>query len=333
MARNGASFLSSAPGQILVFLLVVGILWTGGALYLVYTVSHPVREKNQLEPADLLLRAEDVAFRTSDGVVLSGWLVKGAPRAPVIILCHDLGGSRSTLLSSAVSLNRAGYPLLVFDFRGHGASTGSGATLGMKETSDILAAIEFLKTRTDIDSSRVGLWGIGMGAYAGARAALDDSSIVALALDSLYPDVATQLDRLGRTGVPPALRFLMPALAMVYKPLFSLRASGASLAGSLVPLADRNVLLIAAADPPDRFREQKALYEAIPEGPQGGKNFLELKASVVTGLYAEDKKAYDGAIVRFFSTHLPRSGGAKPPAGNPIQVLERYGQGRPIARR
>ena len=322
MAKNGPSFLSSAPGQILVLLLVAAILWTGGALFLVYTVSHPARDSNQLDPADLLLRTEDVSFRASDDVVLSGWLVKGTPRAPVIILCHDLGGSRSTLLSSAVSLNRAGYPLLVFDFRGHGASTGSGATLGTKETRDIQAAIEFLKTRTDLDSSRVGLWGIGMGAYAGALAALDDPSIVALALDSLYPDVATHLDRLGRSSVPPALRFLMPALGMVYKPLLSLRGSGASLAGSLSRLADRSVLLIAAADPPDRFREQQALYEAIPEGPRGGKNFLELKASVVTGLYAEDKKAYDGAIVRFFTTNLPKSGGAKAPAGDPIKVLE-----------
>ena len=323
MAKNGPSFLSSAPGQVLVFLLVVVILWAGGACLLAYTVSHPERETNQLDPADLLLRTEEVSFRTSDGVVLSGWLVKGAPRAPVIVLCHDLGGSRSTLLSSAVSLNRAGYALLVFDFRGHGKSTGSGATLGMNEAKDILAAIEFLKTRADIDSSRVGLWGIGMGAYAVARAALDDPAIVALALDSLYPDVATQLDRLGRSRVPPALRFLVPALGLIYKPVFSFRTSGAVLAGSLDRLVGRNVLLIAAADPPDRFSEQKALYEAIPEGPQGSRNFLELKASVVTGLYAEDKKAYDDAIVRFFTTNLPRSAGAKAPAEKPIQVLER----------
>src|SRR5207249_2149270 len=119
----------------------------------------------------LMLRTEDVTFRATDGVLLSGWLVKGSPRAPVILLCHDLGGSRSALLSSAVSLNRAGYALLMFDFRGHGLSAGSAGYLGIDEKKDILGAIGALKARTDVDGDRIGLWGIGMGAYAGTLAA------------------------------------------------------------------------------------------------------------------------------------------------------------------
>ena len=72
-----------------------------------------------------------------------------------------------------------------------------------------------------------------------------------------------------------------------------------------------------------RYAEEKALYAAIPEGPQGGKNLLELKASVVTGLYAEDKKTYDQAIVKFFTGALPKDSRTRPPAGKPLQVLER----------
>src|SRR2546425_6386599 len=138
MAKNGASFLSSGPFRFLVFVLCAVLLCAAGAAFLLYSVTHPARDRERIDPADLLLRAEDVTFRASDGVLLSGWLVKGAPRAPGIILCHDLGGSRSTLLGSAVSLNRAVYPLLVFDFRGHGGSggalipprEGSGAEIG-----------------------------------------------------------------------------------------------------------------------------------------------------------------------------------------------------------
>lgn len=324
MATNGGSFLSGSPFRLFLGLVVVLVLLTGGAYALLYSATHPPRDTRQLDPADVLLRTEDVTFRTSDGVTLSGWLVKGAPRAPVIILCHDLGGSRSTLLNSAVSLNRAGYPLLVFDFRGHGRSAGSSGFLGADEKRDILGAIEFLKGRGDVDAGRIGLWGIGMGAYAGALAALEEPAIGALALDSLYPDVATQLDRLVRARVPPALHAAMPVLRAVYRPYLALRpAAATSLASSLAGLAGRNVLLIAATDPPDRYQEEKALYAALPEGPGGGKNFLELKASVVTGLYAEDKKTYDQAIVRFFSSNLPRDGAAKAPAGKGLQVRER----------
>src|SRR5881628_2650219 len=137
----------SGPVKTLLGLLVVIVLLVGGAYALLYGVTHPPREKTQLDPADLLLRAEDVTFHASDGMLLSGWLVKGAPRAPVIVLCHDLGGSRSTLLGSAVSLNRAGYPLLVFYFRGHGASAGSGSDLGVREKRDIDGAVAYLKGR------------------------------------------------------------------------------------------------------------------------------------------------------------------------------------------
>src|SRR5437867_13055101 len=290
MTKNGGSFLSSGPGRFLLFLLVAVVLICGGAYFLLYSVTHPARDRTRLDPADLMLRTEEVTFHASDGVVLSGWLVKGAPRVPVIVLCHDLGGSRSALLNSAVSLNRAGYALLVFDFRGHGLSTGSGGFLGVDEKRDILGAIEFLKSRSDVDGSRIGLWGIGMGAYAGTLAALDSPEIVALALDSLYPDVTSQMERLVRARIPPALDFVMPALHLVYRPYLALRPAGStSLAASLGGPTGRNVLLIVATDSPERYDEQKALYAALPEGPEGGKNLLELTASVVTGLYAEDK--------------------------------------------
>jgi len=322
MAKNGASFLSSGPVRFLLLLLCAVVACAGGAGALLYAVTHPPRDQTRIDPADLLLRAEDVTFRSSDGVLLSGWLVKGAPRAPVIILCHDLGGSRSTLLGSAVSLNRAGYPLLVFDFRGHGESSGSGWDLGAGEKRDIEGAVAFLKSRDDVDASRLGLWGIGMGAYAGALAALDEPAIVALALDSLYPDVSTQLDRLVRVKVPPALHFLMPVLRAGYGSYLALRSNTPPLSSSLAGLAGRDILLIAATEPAERYQEEKAIYAALPEGAKGGKNLLELKASVVTGLYAEDKKTYDSAIVRFFAAALPKSlAGSK--SGKPIQVLER----------
>ena len=324
MAQNGGTFLSSGPVRFLLFFLVVIVLFAGGAYFLLYSVTHPPRDRTQLDPADLLLRTEEVTFHASDGVVLSGWLVKGAPRTPIILLCHDLGGSRSALLGSAVSLNRAGYPLLVFDFRGHGLSMGSGGYLGVDEKKDVLGAIEFLATRSDLNADRIGLWGIGMGAYAGTLAALESRQIRALVLDSLYPGVSAQLDRLVRAKIPPVLHFIMPAMHLLYKPYLALRPAGStSLLASLGSLAGRNILLIAASDPPARYEEEKALYAALPEGPEGGKNLLELKASGVTGLYAEDKKTYDQAIVRFFAANLPREAGTKAPTPKGLQVLER----------
>ena len=323
MALSGGSFWSTSFGRFLTVLLVIAAAVGGGVFWILYTLTHPARDGATLDPADLLLRAEEVTFEAADGVPLSGWFIKGAPGAPVILLCHDLGGSRLTLVHSAVSLNRAGYPLLLFDFRGHGRSGGSGSTVGVHEPDDVRGALAWLKDRKDIDTSRTGLWGIGMGAYAGAMAALDEPAIVALALDTPYTTIPGQVDRQVRALLPPVAHGLVTVVRPFYKPFFVFKLDESGLTGGLGRLARKNTLIVAAHDAPERFEESRALYESLPEGGDADKNFLELKASLVSGLYAEDKKIYDEALIGFFKSYLPVRGGAGQRPAAKIDVLER----------
>src|SRR5437773_3812118 len=88
-----------------IFLLTLLILVVGaGSMvgYQIYNVTHPVRVKDPVAPGDLLLRADEVNFQSTDGVALSGWLIHGDRDAPTIVLCHDLGESRSVFLDAAV---------------------------------------------------------------------------------------------------------------------------------------------------------------------------------------------------------------------------------------
>ena len=323
MAKGDTSFWARGPGLLLIGLLAVVLGAVGGAGALLYSVTHPHRDRNTLDPSDLQVRIEEVTFQASDGVPLSGWFVAGRPRGSVILLCHDLGAARSAMLNTAVALSRTGYPLFLFDFRGHGLSGGKGSSLGIDERLDVLGAVAYLKTRRDIDSSRFGAWGIGMGAYAAVLASLEDRTIVALALDSLYPDIGSQLDRLVRARIPPALHSLLPAVRLAYEPYLSFKPKRFALTASLNDLAARNLLFIAGADIPERVQEEKALYASLPDSPAGDKNFLELSASGISGLYAGDKKKYDQALIAFFQTYL---GAAARPAGKPskpIQVIEK----------
>jgi pimeloyl-ACP methyl ester carboxylesterase len=323
MAKNDTSFWSSRTGHLLLFLAAVLAAAVAASVAFLHPVTHPPRDRSTIDPADLLLRTEDVAFQAADGVPLSGWLAAGRRSGSVIILCHDLGGSRLSLVNSAVSLSRAGFPLFLFDFRAHGRSGGRRSTLGIDERLDVLGAIDHLRGRPGAEGTRFGIWGIGMGAYAGALAALESERIVALALDGIYPDVPAQLDRLVGARVPPALRFLVPVIRLSYNPYFAFELDRRSVGGSLEALAGRNILFIAGTDSPERHAEEKALYAALPESPAADKNFLELKASVITGLYDEDKKKYDQEIVRFFSSYLAPEAGAGKAERRPIQVLER----------
>ncbi len=308
MAQAVRSFLSSGPGILLLILLILIAAVSGASILLIHDVTHPSRPTTDVDPADFSVRVEEIDFEAADGIPLSGWFVRGRPGWPAILLCHDLGSSRLDLLATAVPLSRKGYPLLVFDFRGHGISGGSGATLGILERLDIIGAIDHLQERDDIDPDRFGIWGIGQGAYAAALAALEREEIRVLALDSIYPDVATQLDRMIGDRLPPALQRVVPLVRLFYNPYLSLSTERFAMNASIGALADRNLLFIAAVRTPERFREQQELYGAVPDDPAGESSFIEMEASGVTGLYGDERKTYDEMIVTFFSHSLPRSG-------------------------
>ncbi len=322
MTKNGGSFWSGGVGRTLMVLGCLAALIVGGAVAILASITHPRRDRQMIDPADLMLHTEDVTFPAADNVMLSGWFVRGRSNLPVIVLCHDLGSSRMSMVNSAVALNRIGYPLLLLDFRGHGQSGGKGSTLGIDERLDVGGGIDYLKGRQDTVKDRFGAWGIGMGAYAAALAAGEREEIVALALDSVYPEVQSQLDRLVRAELPPALDFALPPLRLFYDPYFAFRLRKFSVAGSLDRLADRNILLFAPSSLPDRAAEQKALYAALPEGRGADKNLLEVKSSAVSGIYGEDKKTYDDALVAFFSKYLPPGSGPRRSQGKPIEIVE-----------
>jgi len=308
MAQAVRSFLTSGPGILLLILLILIAAVSGASILLIHDVTHPARQQTGFDPADLSVRVEEVEFEAADGVPLSGWFVRGRPGWPAIILCHDLGSSRLDLLATAVPLSRKGYALLMFDFRGHGMSGGGGSTLGISERLDIIGAIDHLKERDDINAERFGVWGIGQGAYAAALAALEREEVEVLALDSIYPDVATQLDRLIGDRLPSALHRVVPLVRLFYNPYLSFSMKRFAIGELIAALADRNLLFIAVARTPERFREQQALHGAVPDDPAGEIGFIEMEASGVTGLYGDERKAYDEMIVSFFSRSLRRSG-------------------------
>jgi hypothetical protein len=69
---------------------------------------------------------ESVRFRTADGVTIKGSFYPGEnTNAATVILLHNLNENRKkrNWLNLAVELQKKGYAVLTFDFRGHGDST------------------------------------------------------------------------------------------------------------------------------------------------------------------------------------------------------------------
>jgi pimeloyl-ACP methyl ester carboxylesterase len=140
------------------------------------------------------LGAEKVNFLSRDGLQLFGWFLKGEKR-PVVILLHGLGATSLSLSYQARFLQKAGYNVLLFDFRAHGDSQGDTIT-GTMEDNDIFGALDYLASRPDVDANQVGVLGVSYGAVIALYAASQSPAIKVVVLESIRP--ATIADHCGQ---------------------------------------------------------------------------------------------------------------------------------------
>lgn len=139
-------------------------------------------------------RREDVRFMNG-GVPLAGTLI--APNATgkhaAVILVHGSGAeNREFVLPFARFLVRRGFAVLGYDKRGVNGSSGDWQTASFEVLAgDAIAAFEYLKTRTDIDASRIGLLGVSQAGWIMPLAAVRASGLAFLI-------------SVSGAGVPPA---------------------------------------------------------------------------------------------------------------------------------
>src|SRR5688572_16504977 len=126
---------------------------------------------------------EDVRF-PGGGVQLAGTLI--APNTggkhPAIVLVHGSGPqNRESILPFARFLIRHGMAVLGYDKRGVGGSTGDWNTASFDDLAgDVVAAVEYLKTRPDIDSRQIGLLGVSQAGWIMPLAAVRATDIAFL---------------------------------------------------------------------------------------------------------------------------------------------------------
>lgn len=85
---------------------------------------------------------------------------------PCIVIAHGIGAIREVRLQHyAERFTQAGYAVLTFDYRHWGASTGTPRYLCSigKQHGDIEAAIDCIQSRSEIDPSRIFLFGTSFG--------------------------------------------------------------------------------------------------------------------------------------------------------------------------
>ncbi len=308
------SFVRSVPGAILILLGVALLAASGAVVVEVHRLTSPERKTGPvIDFESMSMQVEEVHFQSVDAVYLRGWLLRGTPGLPAIVMCHDLGSNRASLTHLAVALRARGFTLLVFDFRGHGESAGSHSTLGLKEKRDILGALDYLEGIEGVDTERIGIYGVGMGAYAAVLAAADRPSLRVLVLDGLYPDVTYRLSR----GVYDAWHFGVDHLGFAPLAAFTVlnqaRLTARPASAVLEDLMGRDTLLVASEGDAELGSKIKVMYERIPEQTDVDGNLVILPATHGEGLYGSDLVLYHERITAFFDNRLARWSAAPVP--------------------
>ncbi|KAJ7979278.1 Bem46 [Quillaja saponaria] len=153
------------------FLVVVGMaLLVAFQEKLVYVPALPgVTKSYAITPARLRLVYEDVWLRSSDGVRLHAWFIKLFPdcRGPTILFFQENAGNIAHRLEMVrIMLQRLQCNAFMLSYRGYGASDGYPSQLGI--TRDAQAALDHLSQRSDIDTSKIVVFGRSLGGAVGA---------------------------------------------------------------------------------------------------------------------------------------------------------------------
>jgi uncharacterized protein len=124
------------------------------------------------------IHTEEVRFSSGE-VKLAGtlFLPGKSGRHPAVVLFHG-SGPQSRDLARAQWFAEIGIAALAYDKRGVGESTGDFRKVPFQDlVEDGLAGIAFLKRRSEIDSTKIGVWGLSQGGWLGPLAASKSSDV------------------------------------------------------------------------------------------------------------------------------------------------------------
>jgi pimeloyl-ACP methyl ester carboxylesterase len=165
---------------------------------------HPSRTVAQT-PASLNLPFEPVRFGVdaTGTPQLSGWFIPSdSPGAMTVLMLHSGDGSIADALPSAQVLHTARLSVLLFDYRGFGASGAPHPTEELM-TTDADSALTYLTATRHIPLDHILPFGQGIGASLATRLCTQHHELPALLLDGPIGDIEASVAHDPRSKLIP----------------------------------------------------------------------------------------------------------------------------------
>ena len=258
-----------------------------------YVGTHAARPP--VEDIDLgTATVEEVQLHTSDGLTLEGSYVPSQNGAAVIVAFGRKGSQ-----DPARMLARHGYGVLIFDRRGEGESDGDPNPYAWNDgEKDLVAAIEFLKRRPDVEPGRIGGIGLSVGGETFLQTAAHNEDVQAVVAEGATARSVGELVSVpGSQAGPIAINGVITAGTAV----FSNANPPPHLIDLVGQIAPRSMFLIHApkADPDERrfgnaFYREGGEPKAIWGVPEAGH----------VGAQDARPREYEQRVTRFFDQAL-----------------------------
>jgi len=287
---------------------LIFIIWLGTMVvsyYVGYNLTHPKRKAITKTPDSYNLAYHDITFPSRiDHLKIKGWLIPAdSATHKIVIEAHGYRDNRSDIkatLPVAAALHRAGFSVLMFDFRDEGNSPGKIVSVGEYETRDLLGAVDFAKS---LKYKHIGVIGYSMGASTAILAAGKDTVISAVIADSPFANLHRYLAKhMPHWTNLPDFPFTQEILWEL-NAFYGLNPDNVAPDHTLLHWIPRPILLIAGtADRTIPMRNSKLLYSEIKSEPNA--HIWIVKGAKHVGAFNIRPHKYLHKIISFFTKYL-----------------------------
>lgn len=177
---------------------------------------------------------EEISIEGPGGSRLHGWFLRAegvakGETAPAVLHVHGNAGNIGDHFETCEWLPRIGVHVLMFDYRGYGKSD-DGRLLRANLIADANAALDYLLTREDVDTERIGLFGWSLGGVIGLAVASEREEVDAVLAVASF----SSWKRVAGDYAPIIGQLLIPG--------------GFNAEDSVTKLGDRSLLLLHGTD-------------------------------------------------------------------------------------
>ena len=180
-------------------------------------VYHPPRQRRRrapstfgLDPSELWITGSSAKGR------LHAWRCPGDPQR-VVVVGHGMGLDKSRSLAQAQLLQRAGYTVVLFDFRNHGASFRDHALtrFSRRFNDDLVAVVDQVRAMPEHADARIAVWGFSFSTFPvlDTLARLDGAVHAVICDSGPTRDLSVIVNSLPRSGLLPVPQVLQMAPA------------------------------------------------------------------------------------------------------------------------